>query len=182
MKFKILPVLSLLVFAVFIPGAEAQNQPTTPPPSPCKTDAGFRAFDFWLGDWKVTDRATGKLAGNNKITAIEGGCVILEEWSGQGGSSGKSFNYYNPVTGKWRQLWLSGGAYAIDYEGGIKDGSMILEGKIWYYASKQEADFRGTWTPNADGSVRQFFEQFDVTKNSWQPWFDGLYVRDKSGQ
>jgi hypothetical protein len=37
--------------------------------------------------------------------------------------------------------------------------------------------FRGRWTPNADGSVRQFFEQKDLESGEWTVWFDGLYVR-----
>ncbi|NVJ99608.1 MAG: hypothetical protein HWE25_15775 [Alphaproteobacteria bacterium] len=160
-----------------LPTLATNAQDNAPPKTVCQTDPGFRQFDFWLGDWKVTDNATGKYVGNNKITAIEGECVVLEEWTGLEGSTGKSVNYYNPVNGKWRQLWLSAGAYAIDYEGGIKDGKMVLEGTIWYYAAKKEFPFRGTWTPNEDGSVRQYFEQFDPSDNSWKAWADGTYVK-----
>lgn len=157
--------------------AVAASAQQTPPPSPCMTDEAFHAFDFWIGDWKVSSRANGKYAGDNSIKPIEGQCALLEEWKGQGGSTGMSVNYYNPLTQKWRQVWLSAGAYSLDIEGGMKDGSMVLEGTIWYYSSKQSAPFRGTWTPNEDGSVRQFFEQYDAEKQAWQPWFDGLYER-----
>lgn len=37
--------------------------------------------------------------------------------------------------------------------------------------------FRGTWTPNEDGSVRQFFVQQDTDGGVWKTWFDGLYIR-----
>jgi len=37
-------------------------------------------------------------------------------------------------------------------------------------------DFRGTWTANADGSMRQFFEQRNPETHEWSVWFDGLYV------
>ena len=164
------------ILAATLCSAASLAQPT-PPPSPCKTDPAFRAFDFWVGDWKVSDRASGKYAGDNSISEIEGQCALMEDWQGQGGSTGKSVNYYNPVTGKWRQIWVSAGAYSLDIEGGMKDGSMVLTGTIWYYARAQSAPFRGTWTPNKDGSVRQFFEQYDSEKQAWQPWFDGLYER-----
>lgn len=155
----------------------ATAQQTAPPPSPCETDAAFHAFDFWIGDWKVSARSSGKYAGENSITPIEGQCALMEDWKGQAGSTGKSLNYYNPLTKTWRQIWVSAGAYSLDIEGGMQEGSMVLEGTIWYYASGQSAPFRGTWTPNADGSVRQFFEQYDAGKQAWQPWFDGLYER-----
>lgn len=151
----------------------------TPPPSPCKTDKAFRAFDFWIGEWDVTARANGQFAGNNKIEAIEGSCALLETWKGQGGSTGISTNHYNPVTQKWRQLWLSAGAYSIDYEGEIRDGSMVMEGHIWYYANGQTFPFRGTWTPQEDGTVRQHFEQYNPQTNEWATWFDGIYTRSE---
>ena len=177
----LLATVILVAFTLFpaFAGQDAQ-QPSTPPAatsSPCKTDDAFHAFNFWVGQWKVTNRSNGAYAGDNSITVIEGGCALMEDWRGLSGSTGKSLNYYNPVTGKWRQLWLSGGAYSLDIEGGMRDGSMMMEGTIWYYANGKAQPFRGTWTPNEDGSVRQFFEQYDVTEQQWQPWFDGLYVR-----
>lgn len=54
---------------------------------------------------------------------------------------------------------------------------MLLTGDIFYFTGSQ-ANFRGRWTPNtADGSVRQFFEQFYSETNSWDLWFDGRYAR-----
>ncbi|TNE62053.1 MAG: hypothetical protein EP335_13795 [Alphaproteobacteria bacterium] len=165
------------ISATFAAALSIGANAATPQPTACETDPGFRAFDFWLGDWSVSSSKSGKYAGENHIKAIEGGCAISEDWHGQGGSTGKSVNYYNPVTGKWRQVWVAAGAYSLDIEGGLKDGSMVLEGTIWYYSTGGAVPFRGTWTPNADGSVRQFFEQYDAEKKQWQPWFDGHYVK-----
>jgi hypothetical protein len=100
----------------------------------------------------------------------------METWAGAGGSSGISINYYNPVRDEWRQLWVSAGEYAIDIVGGLVDGSMVLVGEIYNYASNETYDFRGSWTPNDNGSVRQFFEQYNDETEIWDPWFDGLYV------
>src|SRR3982751_4856124 len=50
-----------------------------------------RQFDFWLGDWDVRD-ATGKLVGRNRITRVQGGCALEEQWSGNGGVTGSSLN------------------------------------------------------------------------------------------
>ena len=120
-----------------------------------------------------------KLRHRRPIQIIEGGCALLETWKGQSGSTGISTNHYNPLTKKWRQLWLSAGAYSIDYEGGIVDGSMALKGLIFYYSTGKTFPFRGTWTPRADGSVRQFFEQYNPEKDLWVSWFDGIYTRSE---
>ena len=54
---------------------------------------------------------------------------------------------------------------------------MVLEGTIYGYGRNQSSPFRGTWTPNEDGTVRQFFELFSADEDKWNPWFDGLYTR-----
>lgn len=58
----------------------------------------------------------------------------------------------------------------------MEAGCMLLEGSIYNFAGAVW-NFRGTWTPNADGSVRQFFEQFNHDSEVWEPWIDGRYVR-----
>ncbi len=53
---------------------------------------------------------------------------------------------------------------------------MVLLGEIYNYGSNETFEFRGTWTPNRDGSVRQFFEQYNDETEVWDSWFDGRYV------
>jgi len=43
------------------------------------------------------------------------------------------------------------------------------------------APFRGLWTPQPDGRVRQFFEQSDDGGKTWKPWFEGFYTRVGAG-
>lgn len=154
-------------------GAHAQNGQQAPI---CQTDDNFRAFDFWQGYWEVTPWAGGPVGGHNKIEAVENGCALMESWTNSQGGTGRSLNFYNPNTGKWRQVWVATG-YSIDIEGGLKDGAMALEGSIFYYGQKNTVPFKGTWTPQDDGSVRQFFEQWNPETKEWAVWFDGRYVR-----
>jgi len=155
-------------------GALAQGQ-NNGPTSGC-VSPGFDQFDFWVGEWEVFANATGNKAGENSIQKQEQGCVLIERWQGASGGSGMSMNYYNPVLDQWRQLWVSANRYAIDIVGGLQNGVMQLEGKIHYFQGASQ-DFRGSWSLNDDGSVRQFFEQFDADSEEWQVWFDGRYVR-----
>jgi len=161
--------------AVHLAGACALAQ--TPP---CKGEA-FDDFDFWVGEWDVYGKA-GTLAGTNSITKDEYGCLLVERWKSAGGITGQSYNFVDLATGKWRQVWVSAGA-TIDYSGGLDEkGAMVLEGVIGYPAGTPggSARFRGTWTPNSDGTVTQHFEQFDPAKNEWTEWFLGTYRRRKA--
>ncbi len=142
----------------------------------CADIDGFSDFDFWVGEWQVFDSNSGNRAGENSIQKMEGGCMLLESWTSAGGGTGTSMNYFNPVTKEWRQLWVSAGRYSIDIVGGLRGSSMVLEGSIYNFAGAVW-NFRGTWTPNSDGSVRQVFEQFNHDSEQWDPWFDGRYVR-----
>ncbi len=168
---KIILTMILLSFATV--GLSAQN---TPSPNICEDDPRFNQFDFWLGDWRVTDRAKGDFQGTNKITKAEKGCLIFEHWTSKAGNTGSSINYYNPNLDEWRQIWVSNG-YSIDIKGKLENGSMTLIGKIHYYKTGKSFPFKGTWTYESDGTVRQHFEQYDVNSDAWKVWFDGRYTR-----
>ena len=144
-------------------------------PMPCMENSKYQEFDFWLGDWEVFD-VKGTKQGSNKIEKIYGGCLITESWTSVNNTPGFSTNYYNPVTDKWAQRWVSKGTI-IEYEGGMNNGSMILEGTIYYHKSEKSAPFKGTWTLLEDGRVRQFFEQYSQKDKKWLTWFDGYYVK-----
>ncbi len=166
----------LAALMVVAPPAMAQDNSTADQPQPCQS-APYRSFDFWIGDWIVTD-PTGEVAGTNTITREEGGCLLVEHWTGSTGTTGMSFNYLNPVTGMWRQVWVSG-SVIIDYDGGLNQrGQMILEGTI-NYRNGDSFDFRGTWTPNENGSVRQHLEQYNPEKKGWEDWFVGTYRKKR---
>ncbi|HVG04108.1 MAG TPA: hypothetical protein VM937_04120, partial [Burkholderiaceae bacterium] len=55
-----------------------------------------RQFDFWVGEWDVTQN--GKIAGRNSIRSILNGCALREDWSGTGGFTGSSLNFYDEET------------------------------------------------------------------------------------
>ncbi|RMD90204.1 MAG: hypothetical protein D6807_02200 [Alphaproteobacteria bacterium] len=156
---------------------EAKDEAPKAPPKGC-TGPGFADFDFWLGEWDVYPTAKPEQkVGHNSIKKLDGGCAIFESWRNVRGEPGHSLNYYVPDSGKWRQIWVSLPGYRIDISGGAdKPGHMQLEGTILYYG-RGEVPFRGTWTAQDDGSVRQVFEQYDPKAEKWGLWFDGTYRR-----
>ena len=171
----LIPALGVVTSSV----AEEQPEATpTPAKSVCETIDGFSDFDFWVGDWNVYSNDEKRtFQGSNSISKQHKNCLITENWTSAQGGTGSSMNYFDPVTGQWRQLWVADG-YSIDYTGGLdEDGAMVLKGKINYYKSDTGQAFRGTWTKNKDGSVRQFFEILSLESHQWTTWFDGLYVK-----
>ncbi len=172
---RLLPFAFVLVS--WIPAVSSQNAPPPAPAaataSPCEAPE-FRQFDFWQGEWDVT--AQGKPAGRSRVQAILGGCVLLENWRGASGSEGKSFNTYNVTTKHWEQYWVDGTGTPLHLSGGLVDGAMVLEGQRPGANGGTQTD-RITWTPNADGSVRQHWETSTDGGKTWTTSFDGLYRR-----
>ncbi|MEL7487094.1 MAG: hypothetical protein AAGJ87_07765 [Pseudomonadota bacterium] len=147
-------------------------------PAPNCEGETYRDFDFWVGDWEVFT-PKGTKAGDNRISLEENGCLIVERWTSVTGGTGQSYNFVDLETGKWRQIWVSTAA-TIDYAGGLdKDGAMALEGAITY-RNGGTAPFKGWWTPQADGTVRQYFEQYNAETKEWSAWFTGIYKRPET--
>jgi hypothetical protein len=164
------PALSL-VGAIAAGPAAAQDTS----PAPCQPErAPYADFDFWVGAWDVF-APNGDLAGTNRIEKIERGCLLLENWTGSAGGTGKSINFFDPARAQWRQVWVSANGVVIEIEGGLRGTSMVLEGTLTN-AAGQTQPFKGTWTPNSDGSVRQHFEISEDQGGTWASWFDGRYV------
>ena len=149
--------------------------------APCDR-AQHRQFDFWLGQWEVSNPA-GQLAGRSRIEAILGGCVLLENWDSPSGVSGKSFNIFNADSGHWEQFWVDNSGSRLHLRGGMHEGSMVLEGA----QDKPDAATgivqreRITWTPHVDGSVRQHWETSTDDGKTWKTSFDGSYRHPLGG-
>jgi len=141
--------------------------------APCDAPE-HRAFDFWLGEWDVRT-PDGKLAGVNRIAREYGGCVLHERYDTGKGYSGESLNVYDASRKRWHQTWVDSGGTLLLLEGGLRGGAMVLEGQDTA-ADGKVTRHRITWTPNADGSVRQHWESTDAS-GRWTTAFDGRYTR-----
>jgi hypothetical protein len=141
--------------------------------APCEAPE-YRAFDFWLGEWQVRT-PDGKLAGKNRIAREYGGCVLHERYETGRGYSGESLNTYDVGRRTWHQTWVDSSGTLLLLEGGLRNGSMVLEGQT-VASDARPIRHRITWTPNADGSVRQLWESTDA-KGQWSTVFDGAYTR-----
>jgi hypothetical protein len=165
-----LSVLALLCVAVHCSIAFA-NQVTAP--SSCMS-CEHRQFDFWIGEWEVRGPA-GRVAGTNRISKEYGGCVLHERYDTGRGYSGSSFNIYDAGRKRWHQTWVDNTGMLLQLDGGYVDGKMVLEGET-VSAGGGRTKHRITWTPNADGSVRQLWESTNAS-GDWTVAFDGRYTK-----
>lgn len=139
-------------------------------PAPCSAPEHHQ-FDFWIGHWEVF-LPNGNKAGENRIEAIEGGCALLEQWTGARGPTGKSLNIYDALRRVWHQTWVDSTGGLLVLEGQWLEGRMVL-------SSSAQPVQRITWSPQSDGSVRQVWESSKDGGKTWSTAFDGKYVRKK---
>ncbi|MEZ5354539.1 MAG: hypothetical protein R2762_18055 [Bryobacteraceae bacterium] len=132
-------------------------------------------FDFWLGEWNVFN-PQGSQVGQSRIEKITDGCVVHENWTSSASGVGKSYNFYDKRSGRWRQVWVDDSARVMDFAGEFRDGAMRFEGKTTD-ASGKVVDQRMTFTPLASGDVRQHIEQSSDGGKTYSTWFDGTYKR-----
>jgi hypothetical protein len=174
---KVSRLLALSAFAcaaAALPlAAPAQSPAPSPAPPPCSTPQD-RQFDFWLGDWNVTDRASGKPVGTNRVTSELKGCVLQEHWAGAGGGHGTSFNHYDAARKLWHQTWVDDSGGILYLDGGLRDGAMVLTGRRPGRNGRTVTD-RITYTHARDGSVRQHWEISRDGGATWSTTFDGIY-------
>lgn len=143
--------------------------------TPCHEPV-YRNFDFWLGQWDVTAAGSPTPTAQSSITAVQDGCVVLEQYAA-GPYTGMSLSFYDTVTGHWHQTWMSNSGGAVYMEGGLNaDGAMVLTDADLPVSEAAGSINRVTWSENGDGSVRQFWEVSSDGGETWSVSFDGRYV------
>jgi len=145
--------------------------------APCEFDPEHRRFDFWIGEWNVKNHA-GQPVGKSRIEKMLGGCVILENWTGGTGYEGKSLNFIDPGTGKWRQTWVDNRGGKIEFTGSFDE-----KGNLVYYADATDQNGkpirrRLTFFNLADGRVRQFSQRSMDNEKTWHVEYDFTYAKN----
>lgn len=140
----------------------------------CKS-AEHRQFDFWVGNWEVSDK-DGDLLGHNHIKLILNDCVLQENWTGAKGSEGKSFNFYDRQTQKWHQTWIDNAGNPLYFDGGMEKDTMVLKGHRLGRDGKPVLH-KLSLTPLEDGRVKQFWQASRDEGKTWMDVFLGFYKK-----
>ena len=142
---------------------------------PCAADERHRAFDFWIGEWTVTQN--GQFAGTSSVQPILGHCTIFEQWESANGTFGKSFNYYDPAHDHWRQIWIDDSGSFIEFTGEARDGGIFYTAETITPADGSVTHHKFEFTSIGDDGVRQYWETSTDGGASWQSIWDGRYER-----
>ena len=172
--------LALLLALATAPTAPIAAPVAAPPAAPTCDAPEHRQFDFWIGEWSVVGQKVGKVVGHSRISAAVAGCVVVEQWTGTGGSTSQSLNLYNRSLGAWEQFWVDSQGNRLQLQGGLKDGAMVLETPPNPDGSARHRHDRITWSSDAQGRVRQLWET-SIDGGDWAVQFDGLYTRVVGG-
>ena len=167
---------AILTALLFAQAAAAQAEPAPPPPpTACDADE-YRALDFWVGEWEVYRNGSDTLVARSRIEKLYGGCAIRENWMPLRGAGGGSLSGYDPATGRWHQTWFGSAPGPVFFEGGAADGRVVLTGR-WPGSGPDGEDglTRMTYSPAADGAVRQHGEFSADHGLTWVTTFDLLY-------
>jgi hypothetical protein len=168
------PILFACILACSSWASPSPNPTPDPSPTPACTAPEFRQFDFWLGQWTVSN-PEGKKAGTSEIIRAAEGCAVREQWRSTSGIGGMSINYYDAADQKWHQDWVGGDGLILHLQGGLAGSAMVLTGAT--KSATQSLLNRITWTPLSDGRVKQQWDTSSDNGHTWQTVFTGIYEK-----
>lgn len=169
-----------LAAVLLVPGPAAVGAQDATNPEPCMDRAEARQFDFWVGHWDVYHPEEGRKLGENVIQPLLEGCGLLENWTGAGGSSGKSLNFFDAQRKTWRQVWVSDRGNVLDYRRGeFRNGAMRFEGLTIDPAGDTTLQKLTFYAVSGD-TVRQVFES-SKDGETWSTDWVGIYVKRPGG-
>jgi hypothetical protein len=166
-------MISTRISALFLIGSLSLLQE----PAAVCSSAQHRQFDFWVGEWTVTD-TRGQLVGTSRVERTLNGCAIAESWEGANGTRGQGLHAWDPGDNQWHQTWLDNAGTVLMLAGGIVNGEMVLEGERQMPDGTQTLE-RITWTPNKDGTVQQVWLSSPNRGMRWTSVSEVIYRRQK---
>jgi hypothetical protein len=144
---------------------------------PCAQEAGYRALDFWVGEWDV-ETVDGQPAGRSRIERVLESCVVLENGWGRNGYEGKGFNLFHPATGRWEQLWVDSVGRLTRFEGEARDGNLYYQTRAVPPDGRPRLR-RMTFFNEGPDRVRQRGEGSADDGGTWTVDYDLVYRRKK---
>ena len=147
--------------------------------NPCMVNPQAREFDFWIGEWDVYPTGAKNIVGHSLIQMIASGCAILENWTSPA-SNGKSLNFVDPISNKWKQVWVGSYVNGIQdfINGEYKDGAM----RFTFETTDPQGNKvigRFIFYNQSPNQVRQFNETSADNGKTWVTSYDFTYIRKK---
>ncbi len=166
--------------------------------SPCASevwwsDSGTRHsdFDFWVGEWMVFDRKSGRLNGIDLIEKDLGGCAIKQRWRHMNDDyslAGAPWRMQGTSSsgiaadGLWHQQWVDNNGGLLQLKGKRNaDGEMQLETDWMEFVDRKgtrhRTRHRWHWKPLPDGSIHNWgYQQRGLPEiGEWILYYDIEY-------
>ena len=170
-----LVLLAALAAAAAAAGPAAAQQ--APDPDVCRDRPESRQLDFWIGTWDVYHPETGAKLGVNTIEPMLNDCALMENWTSERGTSGKSLNFWDPQRKTWRQIWVDAFGNVLDYrEGEYRDRALHFSG-ITISPQGDTTLQKLIFHSVSPDTVRQVFESSKDRGATWSTDWVGIYVR-----
>ena len=112
------------------------------------------------------------------MTLEHNNCVLIEHWSSSD-QTGISLNMYDFRTKKWYQSWYDSFGNMLTISGGLKSGTMWLEGERLTPEGRVARE-RTRWTPRGEGGLHQVWDYSLDGGKTWSLRFEGFYSKRKS--
>lgn len=137
-------------------------------------NAQQRAFDYFVGDWRLVHTATGRDFAQNRVERVHDGCAIRENLRLLNGAVGSNLNFYSAVDGLWHAFYHdSSGLYG--HLTGLMDaqGRQELSGDGRFIGdSGRVRKFRQITSRDEAGRPRQVGFLLDESDLSWRQIYD----------
>ena len=170
----------LFVFLLAAASLSAQ-QPTAAKTHVCQNEPGYRALDFWVGDWDIYE--DGKPAGRQRVTRRLDDCTLVADWFGPVGDNGIGYFAFDRNRNVWVQMWA---ANQVPYRGGvtIRETDSTYSGPGMRLTSTGTGDSRSriTLIPLAGGRSRALMEVSDDAGKTWKALFDAEHRPRRQGK
>jgi hypothetical protein len=170
---RIKPVL--LLFLSF--GLCAAAPPTTAPDaSPCYV-AAYRALDFTIGTWRVTD-PDGNSRGTAEVKYDLGGCTVVENWKAPDGHRGTNVDAYSSDDKNWHRLFADNKGHVHVFAGVIAGTSIHYDGTSKAPDGAEVLNRLNIRMQNSD-KMMQLWQQSSDRGKTWRVVFRDFYTRMK---
>ncbi|TNE57241.1 MAG: hypothetical protein EP340_09160 [Alphaproteobacteria bacterium] len=149
--------------------------------APCTSEM-LKAFDFWLGEWQVFDKESGKLIAYDRVEKDLGNCVVTERWTSLDDTFRNASAPFrmrgmslSALDGQgWVQIWVDNMGGTIIMHGGPEEGAMVLKTQTTSYGFH----YRYHYEPLPDGSVHGFGYSKPDGQDNWTKDWDLIYKRN----
>lgn len=136
--------------------------------------AEHRQLDFWLGDWSVTETATGLAVGRSRIEPVYKGCAVRETYEGADGFEGGSTSLWDRAAGEWVQFGTGSTGARMQFTGQW-DGARMSLLTSQPRPGRAPLLIRMRLQPLEDGGVRQWSDMSSDHGETWRARYDFTY-------